>query len=633
MSDYDTDEDKKTKKIKRKCVYRKEWQEKYDFIKKDHSSCYKSYCKLCRKSFGISYGGLNDVKRHYAGLEHRSCERNLKTNQTLQTFLDKENLSSEEEKIVAAEIIHVYHAVKHTISYRSLDCYANLSSVLFSDSKVAVKCTIGRTKAAAIAYNVLGPNSLEHHISYLKNGIYFSISSDATNHGCIKIFPILARYYSPDRGLQICLLDFYEDSNETAIAIHSNLETRLKQLGLDLKNVSSYSADNANVNFGIHHSVYQLLLKDNANLYPSQCAAHMLHNSVKFAIDKCEFDVEHLVLKVYSHLSYHAKRVDKLKSCFEDAGIQYQNILKHVTTRWLSLHPAIERLLKGLPALNMYFMSLEENCPAALLKYFSEIEKTECYLAFFHNVLKLLNETVMLLEKENMLCSEIFEILSNLKAKLTQRISDEFIGFIASNILKQLPISEQMHIKNQLIIWYKNILKYIEDRFDFSKNNILFKMQIFSLKTIFRFDQLVEVLTALSLDNVIDIDELYEEYCQIKEALNIIITERSSNNETNFSYEKWHKLLSQNNNLKSFLKIFQFIASIPTSNASAERVFSLCNNTWSDNRNRLLIENVKAELQIKVNYTFTCEEFYQYVIHNKRLLKCARSQKKYDFKL
>lgn len=190
-----------------------------------------------------------------------------------------------------------------------------------------------------------------------------------------------------------------------------------------------------------------------------------------------------------------------------------------------------------------------------------------------------------------------------------------------------------MHIKNQLIIWYKNILKYIEDRFDFSKNNILFKMQIFSLKTIFRFDQLVEVLTALSLDNVIDIDELYEEYCQIKEVLNIIITERSSNNETNFSYEKWHKLLSQNNNLKSFLKIFQFIASIPISNASAERVFSLCNNTWSDNRNRLLIENVKAELQIKVNYTFTCEEFYQYVIHNKRLLKCARSQKKYDFKL
>jgi len=50
---------------------------------------------------------------------------------------------------------------------------ANLfySSILFSDSKIAVKNTIGKTKAAAIAHNVLEPNFLEHYISCLKNGI------------------------------------------------------------------------------------------------------------------------------------------------------------------------------------------------------------------------------------------------------------------------------------------------------------------------------------------------------------------------------------------------------------------------------------------------------------------------------
>lgn len=72
-------------------------------------------------------------------------------------------------------------------------------------------------------------------------------------------------------------------------------------------------------------------MKDNANLYPSQCVRHMLHNSIKFAIDKCDFDVENLVLKVYGHLS-HARGVEKLKSCFEEADIQYQNILRDVTT-------------------------------------------------------------------------------------------------------------------------------------------------------------------------------------------------------------------------------------------------------------------------------------------------------------
>lgn len=95
----------------------------------------------------------------------------------------------------------------------------------------------------------------------------------------------------------------------------------------------------------------------------------------------------------------------------------------------------------------------------------------------------------------------IWDILSNLKTKLTQRIADK-IGFLTSNILKQLPISEQTSIKNQLIMWYKHVLKYIEERFDFSKDSILSKMQIFSLKSMFSFNELCEELTKLSLDNI-----------------------------------------------------------------------------------------------------------------------------------
>lgn len=65
---FDSNEDRKAKKIKRKCVYRKEWQEKYDFLKRDNSSCYKNYYNLCRKSFDISHGRFNDVKKHCARL-------------------------------------------------------------------------------------------------------------------------------------------------------------------------------------------------------------------------------------------------------------------------------------------------------------------------------------------------------------------------------------------------------------------------------------------------------------------------------------------------------------------------------------------------------------------------------------
>ena len=47
---------------------------------------------------------------------------------------------------------------------------------------------------------------------------------------------------------------------------------------------------------------------------------------------------------------------------------------------------------------------------------------------------------------------------------------------------------------------------------------------------------------------------------------------------------------------------------IPGSNAFVERVFSLANSQWTDVRNKLKVETVKAILQVKVNFDgFSCE--------------------------
>lgn len=54
----------------------------------------------------------------------------------------------------------------------------------------------------------------------------------------------------------------------------------------------------------------------------------MLHNVVSAAMENCDFDIEILALKVCDHLSYNAL-------C--------PKIERHVKTRWLSLHPAIEK--------------------------------------------------------------------------------------------------------------------------------------------------------------------------------------------------------------------------------------------------------------------------------------------------
>ena len=116
--DLDTDNEKamQSKKRKRMCTYRREWESTYNFLKNVDGNVHKAFCEICTKSFGISHGGLNDVKRHIAISEHRRGENTRKSNQTLQMFLKRDILTTDEEKVLASELVKVYHGVKHNIS-------------------------------------------------------------------------------------------------------------------------------------------------------------------------------------------------------------------------------------------------------------------------------------------------------------------------------------------------------------------------------------------------------------------------------------------------------------------------------------------------------------------------------------
>ncbi|XP_031336575.1 uncharacterized protein LOC116182582 [Photinus pyralis] len=337
------------KKAKRINKYRKEWENTFNWLTEDNQ---KARCNLCKKSFSCMYGGLGDIKRHAEGADHKKHEVVVKQNKTLQSFLGQtEAMNSQQEKILAAEVTNVYHTVKHAHSYNSLDCTTQLLSVMYSDSHIATKIRLGRTKASMIAFNVLAPFSIQSPLCELSKGVFFGISTDASNHGSAKLFPILLRYYTPSEGVKLFLLDFFEDPDESANAIYTNIKTRIEKAGLSLNNMSCYSADNASVNFGRFHSVYQLLYKENNSVLAVGCPAHMVNNSIKNALAKCRFDVETLVLKTFSHFSSQAKRCKELKDFFNFVDLEYKTILRHVPTRWLSLFPAIERLLNIFPAI------------------------------------------------------------------------------------------------------------------------------------------------------------------------------------------------------------------------------------------------------------------------------------------
>lgn len=75
-------------------------------------------------------------------------------------------------------------------------------------------------------------------------------------------------------------------------------------------------------------------------------------------------------MKIYNYFSIFTVRTEILKDFCQECDVEYSKLLYHSKTRWLSLYPAIERLLILFEPLKNYFLSLE-NPPKVLKKTIS----------------------------------------------------------------------------------------------------------------------------------------------------------------------------------------------------------------------------------------------------------------------
>jgi len=187
-------------------------------------------------------------------------------------------------------------------------------------------------------------------------------------------------------ALKLELLELRSLPNETAETISDYLMESLSELKL-LKKCIAFSGDNCNTNFGglkragkknVNTHLKNLM---NKNIFGIGCPVHIAHNAAKHGIDTLMFDTESISLKIYNHFSIYTVRTEALKEFCQFVDIEYRNLLYHSATRWLSLYPAVNRILQMFPALKSYFLSID-TCPM-ILKTFFEGRLSEAYLYLY----------------------------------------------------------------------------------------------------------------------------------------------------------------------------------------------------------------------------------------------------------
>jgi hypothetical protein len=74
--------------------------------------------------------------------------------------------------------------------------------------------------------------------------------------------------------------------------------------------------------------------------------------------------------------------------------------------------------------------------------------------------------------------------------------------------------------------------------------------------------------------------------------------------------------------------VVAYAFSIPCSNSFVESIFSNMNHLWSDYRNRIDIELVEVELQIRKKSNIPCAHFYNFLLTQGELLQKIASNEK-----
>lgn len=534
----------------------------------------------------------------------------------------------------------VYHNIKHNLSYNSLDCGGKLLKHMINFEPTN-KMNLGRTKAEALAVNVLAPSCKELVLKQLI-GTYYCVQTDASNVKNRKYFPIAVQYFNLNKnygkvGVVNKLLDFVENSDETAIGMFRIVEQCLTSNKLSFNCVSSFSGDNCNANFGAHNSLFTNLQEKNSEIIKANCHAHIVHNAVKNSIDKLDYDIENLVLKLYGHFSVSAKRRDMLEECFEFNESEYQGLLHHVTTRWLTLLPCVERILKTWHPLLSYFRSLRD-CPLQIKKllYINDDEYEdipdnnipEINMLFCSNFLKIFHDAILKLEGNKVSIIDVYDIFNSLLTKLTERRDKKFFGFIVAQKLTTLDPYKAKQIENNFLKVLNFSITYIKNWFDFSETSWLFSVSKLNLKSCLAYNDVINIISRIPKGLNLDLDSIFDEVTTVNKIVNLI-----QNDETfvrSQTVDKWLLILEKTEEIPNIGNFMSFILSIPATSAFVERIFSIMGNKWSDVRNRASVDLIKSELLITVNCELNCKEFYDYIKTEKALLKKAQTNEKYS---
>lgn len=370
-----------------------------DWIQEDLSNNYKAKCSACHTSFSLSNMGARALRSHANGAEHKRRIAGHSISMKLSTYnfnkgetIQNQNEPSSKKSLVnynfhisdecietkplpqskiksfvfndnitKAEIFWCLQTIITHKSMRSAAKDVEIFKVMFSDSEIANKMQLQRTKIAYSILYGLAPFFKDQLMSKITTCTYFAVGFDESLNKVTQKtqMDINIRFWDKENN-QVCTRYFGSSflGSATANEIRKSFKASLSML--NLKNIIQISMDGPNVNQKFFKDIKSELNTGEDQpeiLNLGSCGLHTLHGAFKTSLKATNWQIVEFLRNLYNIF----KNVPARRALYLEYTGSNLFPKKFCPIRWLQNGEVAERAIDMWPHLKIFIDSLKRD--------------------------------------------------------------------------------------------------------------------------------------------------------------------------------------------------------------------------------------------------------------------------------
>ncbi|KAJ4934815.1 hypothetical protein JOQ06_007597 [Pogonophryne albipinna] len=484
-----------------------------------------------------------------------------------------------------------------------------------------------RTKCTEMINGVLAPYFLKKLVADVGDQRFSLLLDESTDVSVSKYLGVVIRYFSNTKQTIVStFLGLVQLEGGDARSIAQALVAFLEKCCLKKEKLLGIGTDNASVMTGNKNGVHKVLKEECGikDLVLIRCVCHSLQLAVTHASnDTLPRSVEYLVRETYNWFSVSSKRRDAYKAIYEtiNCGEQPLHITKVCATRWLSIEPAITRILDQWEALQLHFAvtkSSEQCYMAEVLHSMYSDPQNILYLTFLKSVLGEVQLAIKAFEGEQVDPLKLLDSLVSLIKSVSSRVLNPhanidvlkepidgyispspYLGYLFESKAAELLLApeEKNQVRKRCVAFTISLTHELRLRLPDNIEALQY-MSIFNVeKTLNHSKSLgeIEKIAKLLGYSPADIDKIVQQWRSIQ-----LRKWNGTKNTLGFWVEVWKfRDAADNNPFHELTMAAVSVLSLPHSNAEVERLFSQMSVVKSKLRNWMSLQTLNSILYVR----------------------------------